>query len=99
MLNKREEIFQNAIEGKLRVQDKSSERMHDQIIEEIKELVQEEEALQLAGEDVSDAVEGTFSQMKNDTPTNPQILDFFEYLANRVGGLSFVFSWFFSTVG
>ena len=38
MLNKRLEIFQSAIEGKLRVQDRASERMQDQIIEEIKEL-------------------------------------------------------------
>ena len=36
MLNKRQEIFQNAIEGKLRVQDRASERMQDRIIEEIK---------------------------------------------------------------
>ena len=36
MLNKRQEIFQNAIEGKLRVQDRASERLQDQIIEEIK---------------------------------------------------------------
>ena len=50
MLNKRQEIFQNAIEGKLRVQDRASERMQDQIIEEIKELVhtKTEEPLQLA---------------------------------------------------
>ena len=39
MLNKRQEIFQNAIEGKLRVQDRASERMQDRIIEEIKELI------------------------------------------------------------
>ena len=32
------EIFQRAIEGKLRVQDRTSERLQDQIIEEIKEL-------------------------------------------------------------
>ena len=38
MLNTRQEIFQNAIEGKLRVQDRASERMQDQIIEEIKAL-------------------------------------------------------------
>ena len=49
MLNKRREIFQSAIEGKLRVQDRVSERMQDQIIEEIKEMEQRktEEALQL----------------------------------------------------
>ena len=34
MLNKRQEIFQNAIEGKLRVQDRASERLQDQIVEE-----------------------------------------------------------------
>ena len=38
MLNKRQDIFQNAIEGKLRVQDRAGERLQDQIIEEIKEL-------------------------------------------------------------
>ena len=38
MLNKRQEIFQNAIEGKLRVQDRVSERLQDQIVEEIKAL-------------------------------------------------------------
>ena len=38
-LNKRQEIFQGAIEGKLSVQDRGSERMQDQSIEEIKELV------------------------------------------------------------
>ena len=37
MLNKRQELFQNAIEGKLRVQDRASERLQDQIIEEIKQ--------------------------------------------------------------
>ena len=36
-LNKRQEIFQNVIEGKLRVQDRASERLQDQIIEETKE--------------------------------------------------------------
>ena len=36
MLNKRQEIFQVAIEGKLRVQDRASERLQDQIVEEIK---------------------------------------------------------------
>ena len=46
MLNKR----QNAIEGKLRVQDRASEILQDQIIEELKELVhtKTEEALQTA---------------------------------------------------
>ena len=39
MLNKRQEIFQNAIEGKLRVQDRAGERLQDQIIEEMKEMV------------------------------------------------------------
>ena len=34
MLNKRQEIFQSAVEGKLRVQDRASERSQDQIIEE-----------------------------------------------------------------
>ena len=49
-LSKRQEICQNAIDGKLRVQDRASERMQDQIIEEIKELLhtKTEEALQLA---------------------------------------------------
>ena len=53
MLNKRQEIFQNAIEGKLRVQDRASERLQDQIIEEIKELesTKTEEALQTAGKE------------------------------------------------
>ena len=37
MLNKGQEIFQNAIEGKFRVPDSASERMQDQIIEEMKE--------------------------------------------------------------
>ena len=48
MLNKRQEKFQNAIEGKLRVQDRASEILQDQIIEEIKELesTKKEEALQ-----------------------------------------------------
>ena len=50
MLNKRQENFQNAIEGKLRVQHRASEIMQDRIIEEIKELVHRktEEALQIA---------------------------------------------------
>ena len=49
MLNKRQEIFQNAIEGKFTVQDRASERLQDQLIEEIKELghTKTEEALQL----------------------------------------------------
>ena len=49
MLSKRQDIFQNAIEGKLRVQSIASERLLDQIIEEIKEMEQKrtEEALQL----------------------------------------------------
>ena len=53
MLNKRQEIFQNAIEGTLRVQDRASERLQDQIIEEIKELesTKTEEALQKAGKE------------------------------------------------
>ena len=53
MLNKRQEIFQNAIEGKLRVQDRASERMQDQLVEEIKELVHRktEEAFQTAGKE------------------------------------------------
>ena len=38
MLDKRREIFQSAIEGKLRVQDRASERLQDQIIEEIKDM-------------------------------------------------------------
>ena len=48
MSNKRQEIFQNAIEGKLRVQDRASERVQVQIIEEIQEMVhtRTEEALQ-----------------------------------------------------
>ena len=37
-MNKRQEIFHSAIEGKLRVQDRASERLQDQIIQEIKEL-------------------------------------------------------------
>ena len=53
MLNKRQEIFQNAIEGKLRVQDRASERLQDQIIEEMKELerTKTEESLQIAEKD------------------------------------------------
>ena len=50
MLNKRQEIFRNAIDGRLRVQDRASERMQDHMFEEIKELVHRktEEALQIA---------------------------------------------------
>ena len=53
MLNKRQEIFQSAIEGKLRMQDRASERLQDQIIEEVKELVntKTDEALQLASKE------------------------------------------------
>ena len=53
MLNKRQEMFQNAIEDELRVQDRASERMQDQIIEEIKELVRTKtkDTLQLAGKE------------------------------------------------
>ena len=49
-LNKRQEIYQSAIEGKLRGQDRASERLQDQIIEEIKDLesTKTEEALQIA---------------------------------------------------
>ena len=48
MLSKRQEIFPNAIEGKLRVQNRASERLQDQIIKEVKELehTKTEEALQ-----------------------------------------------------
>ena len=53
MLNKRQEIFQNAIDGKLSVQDRASERMQDRIIEEMKDLVHRkaEEALHIAGKE------------------------------------------------
>ena len=49
MLSKRQELFKNAIEGKLRVQSRESEILQDQIIEEIKETehTKTEEALQL----------------------------------------------------
>ena len=49
MLNKREEISKNAIEGKLKVQSRANERVHDQIIEEIKEMehMKTEESLNL----------------------------------------------------
>ena len=42
MLNKRQEMFQTAIDGKLRVQDRGSERMQDQVIEEKKESAHRE---------------------------------------------------------
>ena len=38
MLTKRQDIFQNAIDSSLRVQDTASERLQDQMIEETKEL-------------------------------------------------------------
>ena len=49
MLSKRQEIIQNAIDGRLRVQSRASERLQDQIIEEIneREHTKTEEALQL----------------------------------------------------
>ena len=49
MLNKRQEILKNAIEGKLKVQSRANERLHDQIIEEIKEMENKktEEAMNL----------------------------------------------------
>ena len=49
MLNKRQDIFQNAIDGRLGVQDRASERLQHRIIEERKELEHKktEEALQL----------------------------------------------------
>ena len=49
MLNKRQEIFPTAIDGWLRVQDRASERLQDQIIEEIGKLehTKTEEAFQL----------------------------------------------------
>ena len=49
MLSKRQENFQDAIEGELSVQDRASGRMHDQIIEEIKDMEHKktEEALNL----------------------------------------------------
>ena len=51
MLNERQKILQDAIEGNLSVQDRASETMQDRIIEEIKDLVHRrtEEALQMAG--------------------------------------------------
>ena len=50
MLNKRQELFLSATEGKLSVQDRAIGRLQDQIIEEIKELesTKTEEALQIA---------------------------------------------------
>ena len=52
MLNKRHEIFKNAIEGKLRVQSRANDRLLDQIIEEIKEIEHKmtEEALKFGEE-------------------------------------------------
>ena len=49
MLSKKDKTFSNAIEGKFRVQCRASERLQDQIIEEIKEMeyTKTEEALQL----------------------------------------------------
>ena len=38
MLNKRQEIFKNAIEGTLAIQSRANERLQDQIVEEIKEM-------------------------------------------------------------
>ena len=48
-LSKRQEIFKNAIEGKLRMQSRASERLQEQIIVEIKEMehTKIEEAVQL----------------------------------------------------
>ena len=52
LLSKRQEIFKDAIEGKLRVQSRESARLQDQI-EEIKEMEHKrtEEALQLASKE------------------------------------------------
>ena len=49
MLSKRQEIFKNAIEDRLRVQSRASERLQDQIIEEMKEMEHKrtEKALEL----------------------------------------------------
>ena len=54
MLSKIQEIFQNAIEGKLRVQSRISEVLQDQIIQYIKEMENKrtKEALELVREDV-----------------------------------------------
>ena len=56
VLNKRQEIFQEAIEGKLTMPDRASETMQDRIIEEIQELVHRktEEALQIADKSMHD---------------------------------------------
>ena len=51
MLNKRQENFQNAIEGMLRVQDRASERLQDQIVEEMQELETTKTALQITGKE------------------------------------------------
>ena len=52
MLSKRQEILKNSIEGKLRVQSRASERLHDQIIEEIQDLESTKtETLQKAGQE------------------------------------------------
>ena len=52
MLNKRQENFQDAIEGKLSVQDRASERMQDRITEEIKRFGTQKDgrSLQNSGE-------------------------------------------------
>ena len=49
MLNKRQEIFKNAIEGELAVQSRANERLQDQIVQEVKEMEHKrtEEALEL----------------------------------------------------
>ena len=49
MLSKRQEIFKNAVESKLRVRSRASERLQDQIIEERKEMEHKrtEDALEL----------------------------------------------------
>ena len=49
MLSTGQEIFKFAIEGKLRVQSRASERLHHQIIEEMKEMEHKrtEEAMEL----------------------------------------------------
>ena len=69
MLNKRQEIFQNAIDGRLRVQDRASERLQEQIIEEIKELehTKTEETLQLASQE---SMTCGFSKMKKKRQTD-----------------------------
>ena len=48
-LSERQDILKSAIEGKLKVQSRANERLHDQIIEEIKEMEHKktEEALQM----------------------------------------------------